>query len=210
MIFPRPDAPLGSVTHLAAYGPEDFPADAAVLCRNTAPLVAFAFTALARGVACHVVGKDIQVGLEKLLDKIVPFSSHVLPMRINLHKVNETAKMINKHKRAQQIQDYEDKCSALCSVARHCETIDDIKAKLKTIFANGNGLTLSTVHKAKGLEWDTVFLLDWHLIPSRWVEVPWEKEQERNLQYVAVTRAKTNLRFIKSNQWKSNETNLVQ
>jgi superfamily I DNA/RNA helicase len=55
-------------------------------------------------------------------------------------------------------------------------------------------LTFSTVHKSKGLEWPTVFLLGRNLwMPSPMAEQPWELEQEKNLIYVAITRAMLHL-----------------
>jgi DNA helicase II / ATP-dependent DNA helicase PcrA len=55
---------------------------------------------------------------------------------------------------------------------------------------------VSTIHSAKGLEWNTVFIphaLD-GLIPSvRSMETIEELEEERRLFYVAVSRAKENL-----------------
>lgn len=62
MILSHPNAPLGSVDSLDWYVAADFPPTAAILCRNTAPLVSFAFDLLRRSVPCHIVGKDIQVG----------------------------------------------------------------------------------------------------------------------------------------------------
>ena len=58
-----------------------------------------------------------------------------------------------------------------------------------------------TIHKSKGLEWDTVFILDPQLMPSKWAKLPWQQQQEKNLQYVAVTRAKLHLKYITSNSW---------
>lgn len=61
--------------------------------------------------------------------------------------------------------------------------------------AEGGRLVLSTVHSAKGLEWDTVFIM--HLaegkFPSAQAESEDEYEEERRLFYVAATRAKRNL-----------------
>lgn len=57
-------------------------------------------------------------------------------------------------------------------------------------------LTLSTVHSAKGLEWDTVIILDAveDRFPSRHAQCkPEDFEEERRLFYVACTRAKSNL-----------------
>ncbi len=52
-------------------------------------------------------------------------------------------------------------------------------------------ITLSTIHKAKGLEWDSVIWYGYNeLHPSKFAKTAEEKEQERNLQYVAWTRTK--------------------
>ncbi len=57
-------------------------------------------------------------------------------------------------------------------------------------------LTLSTIHSAKGLEWNTVFVLsvnEGHLPSARSAEREGALEEERRLLYVACTRAKERL-----------------
>jgi len=57
-------------------------------------------------------------------------------------------------------------------------------------------LVLSTIHQAKGLEWDAVFLLDVlenYLPNRRALEETYGVEEERRLFYVALTRAKNHL-----------------
>ena len=57
-----------------------------------------------------------------------------------------------------------------------------------------NLLTLCSVHKSKGLEWERVFLLGREdYMPSKWAKKDWMKIQENNLIYVAITRAKKDL-----------------
>jgi DNA helicase II / ATP-dependent DNA helicase PcrA len=59
-------------------------------------------------------------------------------------------------------------------------------------------LVLSTIHSAKGLEWDSVFII--HLaegkFPAAQAEGDDQYEEERRLFYVAATRAKRNLYLI--------------
>ena len=73
--------------------------------------------------------------------------------------------------------------------------IETLKTKIGLIFTDEiQGIVLSTIHKAKGLESNRVFIIRPDLMPlpnSR----SWQYAQELNLIYVAHTRAKTELIF---------------
>ena len=58
-----------------------------------------------------------------------------------------------------------------------------------------DGVTLATLHAAKGLEWDSVFLvgLQEGTLPFSYAETPAEVEEERRLLYVGMTRARLDL-----------------
>ncbi|MDR3202285.1 MAG: ATP-dependent DNA helicase UvrD2, partial [Bifidobacteriaceae bacterium] len=59
------------------------------------------------------------------------------------------------------------------------------------------GVTLASLHAAKGLEWDTVFLagLSDGLVPISLAEGPEQIEEERRLLYVGITRARERLQL---------------
>ena len=60
------------------------------------------------------------------------------------------------------------------------------------------GVALMTIHKSKGLEAGTVFLICPELIPSKFATTPEMLQQETNLMFVAITRAITNFFYDRS------------
>ena len=93
----------------------------------------------------------------------------------------------------------EDKVMTLLFLAKIADSILDLKHKIKSIFTDEiQGIVLSTVHKIKGLEANRVFIIRPDLLPMQTAK-PWQHIQEKNLQYVAYTRAKLDLIF--DNEW---------
>jgi DNA helicase-2/ATP-dependent DNA helicase PcrA len=86
------------------------------------------------------------------------------------------------------------------ATARPDVTLSDLVADLDARAAvqaapTADGVTLSTVHSAKGLEWDAVFVagLVAGTFPITFADTPARVEEERRLFYVALTRARTHL-----------------
>jgi len=79
-------------------------------------------------------------------------------------------------------------------------TVADLIAEIEALFEDNGGtrrgVTLSTIHKFKGLEADRVFVLSGESCEWRWARQDWEHVQEGNLRYVACTRAKRELRYV--------------
>jgi DNA helicase-2/ATP-dependent DNA helicase PcrA len=78
--------------------------------------------------------------------------------------------------------------------------LDPVETALAESEARGQGfVTLSTVHSAKGLEWNALFVIwmvDGWFPSSRAWDAYEDLEEERRLLYVAATRAKQHLYFI--------------
>lgn len=74
--------------------------------------------------------------------------------------------------------------------------VDDLAERATAQHAPvGSGVTLSTMHAAKGLEWDCVFVvgLTDSMVPIVHATRPEQIEEERRLLYVAATRARRSL-----------------
>lgn len=196
-ILPSPTAPLGSVAYPHEWRMSDLISTDAIICRNSAPLVNVAFRLIANRVACHILGRDIGANLIKLIKGFRATSREELVQKLDRYEERESRK--------RESETVEDRCNCLRFIVANCASVDEAIATIEDLFKDrANAITLSTIHKAKGLEWETVYLLDrLKLMPSRFAKLDWQKEQEKNLLYVAVTRAKVNLIHVNSNELKS-------
>ncbi len=174
----------------------------ALLCRNTKPLVTTAFQLIKRGIPCHVEGRDIGAGLIKLIERFEKAKSMItFRDRITAYKNQQMQKLIAKGKET-QAQSIEDKVDTILVIADSVKSIDELKAKVTSMFQDSDGesrktLTLSTIHKSKGREWQRVFALGANIyMPSPYARQEWMARQEDNLYYVMVTRAKSELIFV--------------
>jgi len=197
-----PEAPEGVVEHWSSYTAEAFTKDDVILCRNNKPLVSLAYKFIRAGVGVTVLGREIGQGLISLIKKQNAESVDDLVNKLDAYMIREIRKFEEQGKedRAAAV---EDKVGTIMVIIDHLpersRSVPGLINTIEHLFADKSSrLTLSSIHKAKGLEWDRVFWLDANLVPSRYARLPWQIEQERNLGYVAVTRAKKTLVYITS------------
>lgn len=175
-----------------------------LICRKSAPLVSVCLRLIACGYSAQVKGKDIADGLKKMVKNTKSKKVSTMLDKLNL-EVDKVSKKLEKQK-VKDIENHpkyinlQDKISCIRIISENCKKVDEVVAMLDTLFTdtkNGNAITLSTVHKAKGLEADNVFILLPDCLPMITKnQKNWEFEQEMNLKYVAITRAKKNLYYV--------------
>ncbi len=176
----------------------------AILCRNNAPLVGGALRLIENNIGAVILGRDIERGLIKLIEKQKAQTLQELKSKLFNYITKEQDRLILKGaKNAAQLIEDKGKCLEILISNESKESnpsIQGVKLTIKSLFSDDdNGpITLSTIHKAKGLEWPVVFILEQNLMPSRFAKTAKELEQEMNLHYVAVTRAKETLIYIDS------------
>ncbi len=171
----------------------------AVLCRNNAPLFSLAFKLLRRNIGCHMLGRDIGAGLKNLTNKLSDSSDSlsILPFISKLTEWYEyessIARANDDPSKADRIADQYESLLAVID-GTGARTTGDLLSGLDNLFARSSGLiTLSSIHRAKGLEFDLVIHLDPWRIPSKMARTPAQLDQERNLLYVAETRTRHTL-----------------
>lgn len=193
-----PGAAEGVVKNLdQSWKHEDFLGSDLVVCRTTRPLIALAYQFLRARIPARVMGKDIGEGLKALVKKMNAKGIDALVEKLEAFTEREYQKFIARgsEAKAEAVRDKTD--SVMCLIEGLPETDRTVPALLATIDDLFNdrrsGVTLATIHKSKGLEADRVWWLNASACPASWAKQPWQKQQERNLCYVAATRAKAEL-----------------
>jgi DNA helicase II / ATP-dependent DNA helicase PcrA len=166
-----------------------------VLCRTTAPLIKLFFELLVEGKKVTIKGQDIGLNLIEMitkpsLDEVrVYWNNRLIKERNTLNN-----KGIFNHDEDQQYVDLRDKVSTLLFISDLSKNTEDLENKIKLIFSDDikDSIVLSTVHKSKGLEANRVFIIRLDLLPLKFAK-GMQYQQERNLCYVAITRAKKEL-----------------
>lgn len=167
-----------------------------ILSRLNAPLVSTTLALLRAGKRARMAGRDIGAGIITLITK-----------RLKAHagmSIGELEDRVARWER-QQVQQYAergllnlvdqtyDQAGMIRALAEDTETTKGLLDKVYWLFtdvAEEDQITLSSVHKAKGLERDRVWLLQESLYRRG------ETQEERNIEYVGITRAKSDLRIV--------------
>ena len=185
-----------------------------VLCRTTAPLIKLHIDYLRGNKKSYIRGFEnikeqylslIENTQSKTIDKNCITSNGMFPELYKelLRQIEYVEKNYNlTYEDALEdpsIFSLYDAIEGIDVLSEGLKTVQELKDKINAIF-NGyieDGIQLSTAHKAKGLEADNVYILRPSLMPLSFAKKEWEIKTERNLLYVAITRSKKTLNFIK-------------
>ena len=193
-----------------------------ILCRNNAPLVQIYNEFLKLGKKSFIRGKDVGNNLKALVKSTkqdvlnVDCNEDGVFVRLYDDLFVSRNKLMEKFDidadtaiNSPQIQNKLDMINALEILAEGINKSEEIIEKIDEIFPKRDkkdGISLSTIHKAKGLEANNVFIACESLMPSKSAKKNWEIRQEYNLMYVAYTRAKHTLGFINEKDFEKFDT----
>lgn len=182
-----------------------------VLSRKTLPLVKLFFELLVENRKSYIKGSDIGESLIEFTENTNSLSQldASLANRLEVYRTNLRKHGILNFKEDLGYVALNDKIGVLKFLMSMTKTVDDVKTRIRRIFRgkddeeiDRDGIILSTVHKAKGLEADRVFIIMPKDMPLG-SALPWQYQQELNLKYIAITRAKREL--IYDHKWKVND-----
>jgi superfamily I DNA/RNA helicase len=211
------DAIQGKITHLeeGCDLTKIVKAGDVILCRFNAPNLRLVYKFITAGIAAKIAGRDIGNGMKTLARKWKVSEISVLQDRLEDYRHKEIAKLIKRGKMnlAGNINDKVDCLNVIIArvikIDPKCsDPVDRICKEIDNIFGDNvpkSCVLLSSIHKAKGREWDSVFIYeyDWSTRPD---SPDWVIQGEYNLKYVAITRAKKTLRLVPKEQRKDLNT----
>ena len=175
-----------------------------IICRNNAPNVSLAFALIRSGLGCRIEGKDIGQNLLTLCNKwkrVTDLTDFTAKLVTYFEKEFNKASKI-------KLQLLEDKLDTMVILIERCISLGkndmySLKSLIESMFTdngdvkNADVVTLSSIHKAKGLQFHRTFCLgNAQLIPSKYAVTEEQQVQETNLLYISVTRAIESLVYI--------------
>ena len=154
------------------------------------------------GALFYLIDADDRRAIEKMgtgkrgesvrrrLDKVPPARSFADACR---HARRVVGDALPKKSAEREQRDWTNLCDALAALAADCDGIDTLMERIAEQSRalrrpSEDAVVLSTVHSAKGLEWEAVFVvgLEEGVMPVAGADI----EEERRVAYVAMTRAK--------------------
>lgn len=170
-----------------------------VLSRKTAPLIKLFFVFLGKKQKAMVKGTDIGLNLITMIQKYKKTTDMIIGLKNDLNRfikklVSEGYDNYEEHEGYQTFVDKIDTLTFLSKKLKNKESVKELINLIRSIFKDdSDGIILSTVHKSKGMEADRIFLI--HPEELRLPKKPTtdSSDQEINLTYVAITRAKKEL-----------------
>jgi DNA helicase-2/ATP-dependent DNA helicase PcrA len=185
-----PDAEEGEVLEFSfAAMKKDAREGDFILSRTNAPLISLCMAFLSEGRRANIQGRDVGASLAAFVKKSKAGSVEQLRNYVEEWAAKECDRLAKKRRPTQAV---EDRAACILALSDGAATVFDVVSRIELLFADSddhNRITLSTTHKAKGLERDRVWVLN--ATYRRRPEIG-----EDNLYYVAVSRARKTLVLV--------------
>lgn len=171
-----------------------------ILSRTNAPLIKICIAFIKKNIKANIRGKN-DIG-RQLLSTIRRSKKKQVPAFLKWlekYKDEEVKKLSLKGIKTDNLLD---RYECLINLCEEISSLEEVKSKIEEMFSDADEkkiIICSTVHGAKGLERENVFLLRWtfrswfdHILPG----MEEDNNEELNIAYVACTRSKNHLYLV--------------
>lgn len=198
-----PDAIDGEISDISERKVMDIVrSDDMILCRTNAPLVSMALKLISNGIKAQIRGRDIGKGITNLVKKIQ--NRYFGVERLDQFHKSMTEYVMAEVEKLEAANKFGpaatllDQMETIVALSGGITYVYELLYRVETIFTDTvEGVTLSSVHRAKGTEADRVMILHPDLLPHPSAKSNAQKLQEQNLKYVAITRARKHLMWVR-------------
>jgi len=195
----------------------------AFLCRINVPLVVTAYHLMSQGKRVCILGySSLGLGLKNIVRDLcgeagdADYTNRITDLKNEREEIiregllsrlaswfRVKAAKLTSEKDAPKLEKLQQDVDCLEIIAGKVkdDLVSSIYTEINSLFSDEpkpGVITLSTVHRAKGKEWNVVFILRPDLIPHPAAKNEKEQKQERNIAYVADTRPKNRLYYVNS------------
>jgi len=171
-----------------------------LLCRINAPIISIAWKLIKEQKPAKIVGRNLAANLKSIVKKLLRKDSPSLPVflqRASDWYDKQSAILDAKQSNTEDAEiRLADQYECITLLAGEADSVSELPKAIDLIFnqkKDEDCIRLSSIHRAKGLESDRVFWYAPENTPHVMAKTDVAKAQERNLQFVATTRAKSEL-----------------
>jgi hypothetical protein len=172
-----------------------------VLCRTNQPMVKYVYLLIKNGIAATICGKEFGEDLILLVRRIakarpkqaITMSLATFMKELHVYHMEQAEKLSKRRNSEKELEELNDQLECIQEFSKHVNTIEGLTKEIEKMFVEVEGeasniVVFYTVHRSKGAENKTVFILEPRLMPHPRATSEKAIKQEINLVYVAVTR----------------------
>lgn len=222
-IVPRDNASLGSIKVIKEWDLWDETKDSQikpgdlVIARCSSSLIDLHLKMIVRGIPCNLVGSSLQQDLLNLLEdiaeqtgfeyqKLTEFAQTYLKFKQSIYEQNDNGAIL--------LLQLNDQIKAVEAIYNHFQSksLAELASSIKQLFGSEDdeAVLLSTIHRAKGMESERVYIAEPLTLPLLWEsQKQWQEQQEQNLLYVALSRSTKDLFLIGDAFWYDQKTGSI-
>ena len=180
-----------------------------VVARCSSSLIDLHLKMIVKGIPCNLVGSSLQQDLLHLLEditeqtgfeyqKFAQFSQAYLKFKQSIYEQNDNGTIL--------LLQLKDQVKAIEAIYNHFQSrsLAELASSIKQLFGSEDdeAVLLSTIHRAKGMESEKVYIAEPLTLPLIWEgQKQWQEQQEQNLLYVALSRSTRDLFLIGDAFW---------